>query len=163
MWNGERPPKPSRPTQRERPVNGLGYQVGGEPLVERPERDIFPHRRGEQLVVGVLEDEADHAPHPLEVLLFHLDAHHLDATLAGEYAVQVEHQGGFTRAVGPHYRNRLSLHHLEVDAVQCGCAVWIAVGEAFDSYRDRPVEPYYVHRTTSLPERAVRVTVAMKT
>ena len=30
--------------------------------VERPERDVLEHRRAEQLVVGVLEDEADHRP-----------------------------------------------------------------------------------------------------
>ncbi len=35
--------------------------LGGRAVVERPEGDVLEHGRDEQLVVGVLEDEADPA------------------------------------------------------------------------------------------------------
>jgi hypothetical protein len=89
------------------------------PEVRRPERDVLGHRRHEQLVVRVLEHDADAPADLAQVLLDHRqarDLHRPDA--AAEHPVQVQHQRRLARAVRPEDGDPLALVHPQVDAEQ---------------------------------------------
>jgi hypothetical protein len=86
--------------------------------VQRTERDVLAHRGHEELVVRVLEHQPD-APAQLAHVVA-TDAQPRDVELAatGQQPVEVEHERGFARAVGPEQRDPLVLRDLEVDAAQ---------------------------------------------
>ena len=58
----------------------------GEAEVERPERDVLAHGRHEQLVVGVLEDEADAGAQVAHVVVADAQARDLELARAGAAA-----------------------------------------------------------------------------
>ena len=129
-----------------RPVGVVGHadQVEGvhhpavelrarEPEVRRPEPDVGPHRAHEQLVVGVLEDDADPAPDLAQVLARHRQAADRDLPAPGrEDAVEVQHERGLAGAVGPQERDPLTLLDPEIDAVQRLVAVGVGEREPPD-------------------------------
>ena len=76
--------------------------VAAQAGVGRPERHVLADGRHEQLVVGVLEDDADPATDLRQVRFATGSPLTVDrAGAGGEDAVQVQHQGGLAGAVGP--------------------------------------------------------------
>ncbi len=102
----------------------------GEPEVERPEGDVVAHRRHEELVVGILEDEADAGPQRLDVPVADVDPGHLEASLAAQEAVEVEHQGRLAGAVGSQHGDALPVGDVHVHAVERRLPVRVAVAQA---------------------------------
>jgi hypothetical protein len=130
-----------------RPVDEVGHpdQVEGvhhapvelgtlEAEVGGPERHVLADGAEEELVVGILEDDADAAAHLLEVLLVHRQPADHDRAPAGpwsdtEDAVEVQHQGGLAGAVGTEERDPLTAVDVQVDAEQGLVAVGVGEGE----------------------------------
>ena len=61
---GIRRSNPAHPDRGQRALDAVVDLGFGEAHVERPERHVVEHGRAEELVVGVLEDEADLGPDP---------------------------------------------------------------------------------------------------
>ena len=60
-------------------LGDAGVELGAaQPEVGRPERDVVTHRRHEQLVVGVLEDDPDPAAHLQQGVRAHGQPRHGD-------------------------------------------------------------------------------------
>jgi len=90
-----------------------------EPHIQRPERDVVVDGRHEQLIVGVLEDQA----HPLAHLTGRLgrqrdpiDCHR--SSLRHEDAIHVEDECGFARPIRTEQRDPLSGGDRQVDSIQ---------------------------------------------
>ena len=99
--------------------------VAAQAQVGRPERDVLADGGHEQLVVGVLEDDADAATDLAQVRLHHGQAADGDGAPCGRVdAVEVQHQGGLAGAVGPEHRDLLAIAYDQIDAVER----WAAVG-----------------------------------
>ena len=121
-----------------------------QPEVGRPERHVVAHGGHEQLVVGVLEDDADPASHLEQVRAGDRQPRDGDASRAGrEDAVEVQHQGRLARAVGAEQGDPLPRVHVQVDPEQCLVAARVGVGDAAD------VEDGHAH-----PTRTPTVTTA---
>ena len=58
----------------------------GEAEVQRAEGDVLAHRRHEELVVGVLEDQADAGAQVAHVVVADAQARDLELALPGEQA-----------------------------------------------------------------------------
>jgi hypothetical protein len=103
-------------------------QVGGA------ERDVLADGRHEELVVGVLEDDADPAPDLPQALLVlgvdELAAHVHRAETAVQDPVEVQDEGRLARPVGAEQRHALALADGDVHAVQGLGAVGVGVREA---------------------------------
>jgi hypothetical protein len=143
---------------------GVGHADGGEgpgdPLVELgageaevggPEGHVLADGGHEELVVGVLEDDA-HAPAHLGDVGV-VDAEAVDPDGAGggpQDAVEVEHQRGLAGPVGPEDGDALAGRDGQVHVPQRPVAVRVVEADArqFDGRRGR-------HRTT----RAVRAVI----
>ena len=72
-------------------------------VVQRPERHILLHGRAEQLIVGVLQHDADLAVQPLQAglrIIHGLSKHDQLALMRPQRAVQQEHERRFADAVG---------------------------------------------------------------
>ena len=75
--------------------------VAAEAEVGRPERDVVAHRGHEQLVVGILEHDADPPADLLQVAPCHRQPADRTSPLAGGVdAVEVQHERGLAGAVG---------------------------------------------------------------
>ena len=147
-----------------RPVGELGHAhlcqglehpgvelVAAQPEVARPERHVVADRRHEQLVVGVLEDDADAAPDLGEVVLGDGQAGHRDgAGPGGQDAVEVQHERGLAGAVRAQHGDPFAAVHVEVHAEER--LVPVGVGERQAAH----VENGGTHGATS----AVRLTSA---
>ncbi len=98
-----------------------------------PEGDVLADGAHEQLVVGVLEHDADAAADLEQVLLGHRQARDRDAAQAGHQdAVEVQHQRGLAGTVRTEQGDPLSLVDVEVDAVQRLVTVRVREGDALE-------------------------------
>ena len=110
----------------------------GQALVNRAERDVVEHRGREELVVGLLKNQADGGAHLDEVGLRavrHVDA--ADAHLAGsgfENAVQMKNQRAFAGAVRTEQGHLLAGRDRKRCPAQSDVAVRIAKVKVFDLY-----------------------------
>ncbi len=103
-----------------------------------PERHVLPDGRHEELVVRVLEDDADPAPDLGHVPLVHGqpgDPHRAGA--AGQDAVEVQHEGRLAGAVRPEQRDPLAARDREVDTEEG--LVPVGVGEGQSGHVERRV------------------------
>jgi hypothetical protein len=124
---------------RQRVVHPLVERGPGDPEVDRTERDVLRDGRHEQLVVGVLEDDADAAPDlPHRVPgrpPRQLQPAHGDTALGGrQNAVEVQHQCGLPGPVRTEDGHPLAGFHREVDPVQRGPAVRIRERDALEMH-----------------------------
>ena len=131
----------------ERAVDPLAHRVALEPEVERPERDVLGDGRHEELVVGVLEDEADRRAQVANVVLADGQARDLQLALTGQQPVEVEHQRRLAGAVGPQHGDALAVRDVQVHAVEARHA--IRVPEAQPACVDRAA-----HAATSASTRS---------
>ena len=114
--------------------------------VVRTEGNVFADRRHEELVVGILEDDADFATHSSErFLVRRVDAFtgNLDETvLGGVDAVHVHDERGLPRAIRAEQRDAFTLFDHEIHAVQRLVPVRISESELVDAqtwcHRNRP-------------------------
>src|SRR6185369_4100478 len=97
------------------------------------ERDVVVHGRHEQLIVGILEDDADALAHLAQVGLGDREARdpHL-ARAAPEDAVEMEDEGGLAGAVRAEQRDPLAFVDPEVDAEERAVAVGVGERDASD-------------------------------
>ena len=102
----------------------------GEPQVERAERDVLADRRHEQLVVGVLEDQADAGAQVTDVVVADAQAGDLELAAAGQQRVEVQHQRRLAGAVGAEHGDALAVCHVQVEAVEARDAVRVAEPQA---------------------------------
>lgn len=136
-----------------------GLELGaGEPEVRRAEGDVPADRGHEELVVGVLEDDADPSADLAEVVVVDGQAVHDDAAGVGtQDPVEVQHEGGLARAVRPEDGEPLARSHPQVQAVQRPVAV--RVGERHPSHLDGGRRAHHRSEatgrvtTTALPRR----------
>ena len=97
---GHPPLEAGHPDRGQRALDAVVDLVLGHAHVQRPERDVLEHGRAEQLVVGILEHEADLGPDPPDrrpVDDHPADPHAAVARLVD--AVEVEHQRALAGAV----------------------------------------------------------------
>ena len=88
-----------RPERHLHPSGDLGRS---RPEVPWPKCDILGHRRHEELVVGILKDEADPAADLVDRLGSQFHPTHPDrARGRGQDPVEVEGESGLAGAVGP--------------------------------------------------------------
>ena len=81
--------------------------------MNRPERNIFGHRVGKQLVVGILEDESYAGPDPCQLGLVGIEdasSEHLDVSAALQQTVQVQQERRLPRPVRAEQRHLFTLH-----------------------------------------------------
>ena len=113
------------------PALGVGGRVS---VVEGAEGDVFEEGRQEELVVGVLEHEADPAADvPGGVVL---DGGPVDVDAAGlgeEEPVEVEEEGALPRAVGAEERHALAWLDREGQVAQDGLPTGVGEAEVFDA------------------------------
>ncbi|CAM5295258.1 hypothetical protein SHIRM173S_02535 [Streptomyces hirsutus] len=128
--------EPGHADQGQRPVDPLLQLLAPEPGRRRTERHVLPHGRHEELVVRVLEDDADPAPDLGHVPLADGQSGDGDgAGAAGQDAVEVQHQGRLAGAVRAEQRDPLAARDREADAEQGLVAVRVGEGEAGDLQR----------------------------
>jgi hypothetical protein len=111
----------------------------------RPERHVLPDRRTEELVVRVLEQQADAAPYLGQVGLderqaIHGDRGHRRRTVR-QQAVQVQQQGRLARAIGADQRHAFARPQRERQPAQRLVAVRVAVGELVDGEQAHAFQP----------------------
>ena len=158
-WCGGRSAKSAIPTWSSAVITRCVEGGTLEAEVGRAEGDVLAHAAEEELVVGVLEDDADPAADLLEVLLLHrqpADGHRAGA--GGEDAVEVQHQRRLAGAVGPEQRDPLALVHVQVDAVQRLMPVGVGERETAD-VEDRGASSaatYRCSRATASPGGSAR-------
>ena len=117
-----------------------GNLVAAQSQVERPERHVLAHGRHEQLVVRVLEHEADPRPQRPRVRRAHRQAGDLQlAGRRGEKAVEVQHERGLAGAVRTEHGDPLAAGHPQVDAAEGVAPVGVPVREP--AGRDRRAHP----------------------
>ena len=118
-WCGARSANPSMPTAARACVHPGGQLVAPQAEVGRAEGDVVAHGGHEQLVVGVLEHDADPPADLGEVGLHHRQPadDHL-ARPAVVDPVEVEDERGLARPVGPEHGHPLPRPHGEVEAVE---------------------------------------------
>lgn len=126
-----------------RAVGGVGHVDGGQRVgdpagdlglgqaeIAGAERDVVGDGGHEQLVVGVLEDDADPAAHLPQVPALDRQAgHRHPAAAAAEDAVEVQHERGLARAVGSQHRHPFTALQPEVHPVQRLVPVGVGEGE----------------------------------
>ena len=100
-----------------------------EILVQRTERHVLPHGGHEELVIGILEDEADPRTQFRERPVADLESRDLQLAAASRKAVQVQHQRRLAGAVRPEDRHPLTVLHVQVHAAEGGLAVRVAVAQ----------------------------------
>ena len=147
---------PAREVHR-RPVGELRHADGlerlldpqrqlrlGDPEVGRPERDVVGDGRHEQLVVGVLEDDADAPADLLDVLAG--DLHPADphgARARPVHAIEVQHERRLARPVRPEQRDPLAALDAQVHAEEGLVAVGVRERQPRDlEGRDRHQAQY---------------------
>ena len=143
------------PTARERSVDpGIEF-VAGDAEVGRTERHVGADRGHEQLIVGVLEDDADAPADLAEVRLGHGQPADVDSAALGSVdAVEVQDQGGLAGAIRAEYGNAFATVDREVDAVERDMPVGIRegdVGEVNCRCTHRAVQ---AHRASSVAANA---------
>ena len=132
-WCGGRSAYVRHPDLLERGLHPRLELVALEAEVGRAEAHVLADRAHEQLVVGVLEHDADPAPDLGDVVLGDRQPADGDAPGAGdEDAVEVQHQRGLAGAVGAEQGDALALVDVEVDAEQRLVAVGVGEREAVD-------------------------------
>src|SRR5262249_35030176 len=109
----------------QRGTRALRSPVRRQAQIQRPESHIFQHTWHEQLIVGILEDDADLLPYLLERLLFHRHATDFDGAAAFEQSAQMQDEGGLTRSVGAEQSDCLAGMKLEIDAGQRHGAIFV--------------------------------------
>ncbi len=99
----------------------------GQAELETAEGDLLADGGGEDLGVGVLEDEADPRAEALDVLLVlevvlrHQVTEGVERALAGEHQpVEDLQEGRLAAAVGAEQGDHLAGHHVEVDPGKAG-------------------------------------------
>ncbi len=129
--------------QGERPVDPSGQLGVPVAQVDRAEGHVVAHGGHEQLVVGVLEDDADPAPDfPQRRLADAQAVHGHRAGPRGQRAVQVQHQGRLAGPIGPEDGHPLPRGDVQVDPEQRLPAVRIGEGQLPDLQRPgRPAHP----------------------
>ena len=144
-WCGGRSAKLGHPDLVERRQDARVELGPGQAEVGRAEGDVVAHRGHEELVVGVLEDDADAAPHLLQVLPWRPAARRprTEPAPALEDAVEVQNERGLAGPVGPEQGDPLATVDVQVDAVERLVAVGVGVGQALD------VEDRGAHRCTA--------------
>ena len=100
--------------------------------VRGPERHVVVHGRHEQLVIGILEDDADPPTDLLQVRLRHRQPVTRHLALARKDAVEVQHERRLPGAVRPEQRHPLAFLDREIDTSQRDVAV--RIGESDASY-----------------------------
>ena len=111
---------------------------GRESEVARPEVQLGLNAAAEQLVVRVLEHEADGGRDPVDGYAGHARAGDPNVTFGGgEEAVQVLHEGRLARSVLADDGDGLAGWDVEVDPAQCLDARRVPMDEAADLDRGR--------------------------
>jgi hypothetical protein len=104
--------------------------VPSETEVGRAEGYVLANRWHEQLVVRILEDDADPAPDLADVLGVHdHPCDRDDAVPRCEDAVKVQDEGGLPGSIWSQQGDSLASRDLEVDTKQRLLTVWVGVGE----------------------------------
>ena len=121
--------------------------------VRRSEGDVVTHRRHEQLIVRILEDDP-HSPADLpQVLLAHLEPTDVNASeAAAEDAIEVQHEGGLAGPVRAEQRHPLAAADGQVDAEQRLTTVGVREGQAADV--ERRCHRGSTHATTEIASAA---------
>ena len=154
------PLEPRHAHGRQRALDTIMDLVRWQAHMEWPEGDVVAHGGAEQLIVGILEDEADGGPNPSEVPTLHRHAADRDRSVGWLVrAVEMQHQRGFACAVRADQRHLLSPRDREVDAGECLEAVWIRVMEMLDF--DPPSRVMLLRRHVMVVLVAIRVVVVM--
>jgi hypothetical protein len=115
-------------------IKGVSYAslelVATQAQVGRTERDVLTHRRHEQLVVGVLENDPDPAADLGQVLGRDGQASHGHRAMArGEDAVEMQYERRLARAVGPEHRHSLAPRDGQVDAEERRLTIGVGEGQ----------------------------------
>ena len=127
----------------QRGVNPLGQRVTSDAEVRRAECDVLCDGRHEQLVVGILEHHPDPPSDVAQILAAQRHSADLDsAGTRGQYAVEMQHEGGLARPVGPEDGDPLTGRNVQIDTIECDPAVGIVVTQVLDPNGGR------VHRST---------------
>src|SRR4029079_359822 len=117
----------------QRPLDAAVDLVLGHAHVQWAERDVLEDGRAEQLIVGILEDEPDPRPDPLDRPAVDDLVADPDRPMAGLVDPgQVEKERALPGAVGPDEGDLLSGPQREIDALERLEAVGIAVVEVLD-------------------------------
>jgi hypothetical protein len=107
------------PDRREGPLDAIVDLVGRQAEVDRPERDVVEDGRAEELVVGILEDQADLGTDRLDGRPVHDAATDPDRPVPGrEDPVELEHERTLARPVGTDERDLLAARDAQVQAAQ---------------------------------------------
>ncbi len=96
----------------------LGFR---EIEVERAERDVLIDVSGEQLVVGILKDEADGCPPPLQRAPVPRGRTAVQQQVAGggaQRSVEMQEKRGLARPVGPEDREPPAARHVQVEPLE---------------------------------------------
>jgi hypothetical protein len=125
------------------PGSGFGFRTG-EARLEGAEGDVIEDGGKEELVVGVLEEEADFAAKSGEVGGGDGEVADVEFAFASEDSIEVEEEGGFAGAVGAEDGDAFGLVEMEVDSAEGPEAVVVGereVAGADDAAHWAPPEP----------------------
>ena len=116
----------------ERMPRSLAHLGGGQPHVQRPEGHILDDRRRKQLVVRILEHQADRGADCVKVVVAHGSTTNAHLARAAQDAVQMQQQRALASAVRSHQRHLLSGLDGERHAAQGRLTIRIAEREIID-------------------------------
>ncbi len=111
------------------------HLIGRVALVDGAKGDVVEDGGGEELVIGILEDEADGGADGAQVLLVDGQPTGVDLTsLRQQQAVEVEKQGGLAGTVGADQGDFLAGLDLEGDVREGLAAIRVVVAKTGDLY-----------------------------
>jgi hypothetical protein len=104
---------------------------GRQPKIARAESHILAHCGGEQLVIGILENETDSGVEPGPIAAGDVSPLHQDSAPGGpQQASEMAEQRGLPRAVGTDQRHELALLGYEVHAIEGDVPAGVDAGQA---------------------------------
>jgi hypothetical protein len=105
-----------------------------QPHVGGAKSDVLLHGGSEQLIVGILKNDADVAENiTIADALDALAIEQHSAQGGPQQTVEMFDQGGFAAAVGAEHGKKLALRDVQIDAIESGCAILIRIMQIFDS------------------------------
>ncbi len=159
------------PHHRERLTDAGVEFRSAQAEVRGPESHVVADGRHEQLVVGVLEDDAHPAADlgqgvPADRHTGDLDRATPGADVAPEDSVEVQHEGRLAGTVGPEQGHPFAAVDVQIDPGQCACAIGIGEGEAADvehRSRHRPTTPHRAAIAATAGSAAAAMTSVRRT
>ncbi len=118
----------------QRPVHPLLHLPGRQPHVDRPESDVLLDGGGEELIVGVLEDDADAAENFPVLYALHRFAIEKNPPQGGaQQTVEMLDEGRLAAAVGAEDRQKLPPPDLQIDPVERRRPVLVGIVKILES------------------------------